>query len=227
MPSRSRCSRSDTDRTARFRRSVASAMPERPPRSRARRIVLLVLATIVTGWLASAMLVLWFATEDRAAPADAIVVLGAAQYRGRPSPVLRRRLDHAIALYQRGIAPRLVLTGGIAEGDTASEAAVSRTYAMRRGVPDSAILLENAGRTTHQSIRAVASLLDARELTSAVVVSDGFHLFRAWTSARHHGLSVRTSPARAGEGVRAQLVRQPTYFLAETVKAPLALVVEW
>lgn len=202
-------------------------MLARPPRSRARRILLTLVGLAVTGWLLSAALVLWFASRDRAAAADAIVVLGAAHYRGRPSPVLRARLDHAIGLYARGIAPRLVLTGGIAEGDTASEAAVSRTYAMRQGVPDTAILLENDGRTTHQSLRAVARLLAARELDRAVVVSDGFHLFRAWTSARHHGLVVLTSPARPGDGVLSQLVRQPTYFLSETVKAPLALFVEW
>lgn len=202
-------------------------MLARPPRSRARRIVLVTLAVAVTAWLVSATLVLWFAARDRAAPADAIVVLGAAQYSGRPSPVLRTRLDHAVGLYARGIARRLVLTGGIAEGDTASEAAVSRTYVMRRGVPDTAILLENDGRTTHQSLRAVALLLRSRELDRVVVVSDGFHLFRAWMSARRHGLTVLTSPARPGESVFGQLVRQPMYFLAETVKAPLALLLEW
>ena len=116
---------------------------------------------------------------------------------------------------------------GVAEGDKVSEAAVSRTYAMRKGVPDTAILLENDGRTTHQSLRAVAQLLAARDLDRAVVVSDGLHLFRAWTSARHHGLVVLTSPSRPGEGALPQLVRQPTYFLLETVKAPMALFVEW
>jgi uncharacterized SAM-binding protein YcdF (DUF218 family) len=202
-------------------------MLARPPRSRVRRIVVITLAVTATAWFVSASLVLWFASSERAAPADAIIVLGAAQYRGRPSPVLKTRLDHAVGLYARGIAPRLVLTGGIAEGDTASEAAVSRTYVMRQGVPDTAILLENDGRTTHQSMRAVAMLLRSREMDRAVVVSDGFHLFRAWTSARHHGLSVLTSPARPGEGAFGQLMRQPMYFLAETVKAPLALVLEW
>lgn len=198
-----------------------------PPRSRVRRVILVSLAVLAVCWMASAGLVLWFASRDRAVPTDAIVVLGAAQYRGRPSPVLRARLDHAVGLFARGIAPRLVLTGGIAEGDTASEAAVSRTYVMRQGVPDSAILLENEGRTTHQSMRAVALLLHSREMDRAVVVSDGFHLFRAWTSARHHGLSVLTSPARPAEGALSQLRRQPGYFLAETVKAPLALLMEW
>ncbi len=198
-----------------------------PSRSRARRLVLVTLAALAVCWMVSAGTVLWFASRDRARPTDAIVVLGAAQYRGRPSPVLRARLDHAVGLFARGIAPRLVLTGGIAEGDTASEAAVSRTYVMRQGVPDSAILLENEGRTTHQSMRAVALLLHSREMDRAVVVSDGLHLFRAWTSARHHGLSVLTSPARPAEGALSQLRRQPGYFLAETVKAPLALLMEW
>lgn len=202
-------------------------MPVRPPRSPVRRIVLLLLGLAAAGWLTSAALVLWFASRDRAAVSDAIVVLGAAQYRGRPSPVLRARLDHAVGLYARGLAPRLVLTGGIAEGDTASEAAVSRAYVMQQGVPDSAILLENEGRTTHQSLRAVAQLLSARGMAEVVVVSDGFHLFRAWTSARHHGLTVRTSPARPGERVLGRLVRQPGYFLSESVKAPLALFLEW
>ncbi len=202
-------------------------MLARPPRSRTRRIVVVTLLVAGGAWLVSASLVLWFASRDRAARADAIIVLGAAQYRGRPSPVLRARLDHAVGLFARGIAPRMVLTGGIAEGDTASEAAVSRTYVMRQGVPDSAILLENEGRTTHQSMRAVATLLRSREMDRAVVVSDGFHLFRVWTSARHHGLSVLTSPARPGDGVFGQLTRQPMYFLAESVKAPLALVMEW
>ncbi len=199
-----------------------------PPRPRSRRRLVLALAGAVAAlWLASAWTVLWFASHDRAAPADAIVVLGAAHYRGRPSPVLRARLDHAVGLYTRGLAPRLVLTGGIAEGDTASEAAVSRTYVMRQGVPDTAILLENDGRTTHQSMRAVAAMLAARELPRAIVVSDGLHLFRAWTSARHHGLHVRTSPARPDEPAFRQALRQPGYFLSETLKAPLALLMEW
>ena len=197
------------------------------PWSPRRRIVVALLGTLVALWIGSAGSVFWLASHDRAERSDAIVVLGAAQYRGRPSPVLRARLDHAVGLFAQGFAPRMVLTGGIAEGDTASEAAVSRTYVMRQGVPDSAILLENEGRTTHQSMRAVALLLHSREMDRAVVVSDGFHLFRAWTSARHHGLSVRTSPARPAEGVLSQLRRQPGYFLAETVKAPLALLMEW
>lgn len=177
-------------------------------------------------WAGSAVNVFWLASHDRAATADAIVVLGAAQYRGRPSPVLRARLDHAVGLYAQGLAPRLVLTGGMAEGDTASEAAVSRAYVLRAGVPDTALLLENEGRTTSQSLRAVAQLLEVRGLERVILVSDPFHLFRASVVARREGLEVRTSPTRTDDAW-SRLVRQPGYFLAETVKAPAALVMAW
>src|SRR5215213_5755184 len=117
-----------------------------------RAVVLLLFAA----WAFSAVEVLLWSTRDDARPASAIVVLGAAQYVGRPSPVLRARLDHGIALYKRGLAPRLVLTGGSGPGDTTSEAAVSRRYAMKQGVPDSAILLETEGHTSSESLRAAA-----------------------------------------------------------------------
>ncbi len=199
-----------------------------PVRSRRlpRRVLTIVLLAGAVGWLASAAAVLWFASRDRARPTQAIIVMGAAQYQGRPSPVLRTRLDHAVGLYAQGIAPRLVLTGGIAEGDTESEASVSRAYVLRAGVPDTSLLLENDGRTTSQSVRAVAQLLRARGLDSVVVVSDPFHVFRVSVLARRHGLAVRTSPTRT-DGVWRRVMRQPTYFLGETVKAPLALVLEW
>ncbi len=196
------------------------------PWSPRRRIVVALLGTLVALWIGSAGSVFWLASHDRAERSDAIVVLGAAQYRGRPSPVLRARLDHAVGLFAQGFAPRMVLTGGIAEGDTASEAAVSRTYVMRAGVPDSAILLENEGRTTQQSLQAVARLLDARGMQRVILVSDPFHLFRASVVARRNGLVVRTSPTRA-DGIWFRLARQPGYFLAESVKAPAALVLEW
>jgi uncharacterized SAM-binding protein YcdF (DUF218 family) len=201
-------------------------MEPRRPWSLRRRVVLGALAALALGWSVSAVQVWRAATTDHAARADAIVVLGAAQYRGRPSPVLRARLDHAIGLYASGIAPRVVLTGGIAEGDTASEAAVSRAYVLQAGVPDSAILTENEGRTTNQSLERVARLMRARRLTSVVLVSDPFHLARAGRLARRHELEVLTSPTRTDDPW-GRLARQPGYFLAESVKAPLALIVQW
>ncbi|MCE9602166.1 MAG: YdcF family protein [Gemmatimonadetes bacterium] len=197
-----------------------------PGWSRRRRVVVALLGVAGALWLGSAASVFWLASHDRAAAADAIVVLGAAQYRGKPSPVLRARLDHAVALFAQGFAPRVVLTGGIAEGDTESEASVARTYVLRAGVPDSAILLENDGRTTQQSLQAVAQLLEARGLSRVILVSDPFHLFRASVVARRNGLTVRTSPTRADDAW-GRLVRQPGYFLAESLKAPAALVFEW
>lgn len=176
--------------------------------------------------MVSAVLVLRAASHDSARSAQAIVVLGAAQYRGRPSPVLRARLDHAVGLFARGVAPMVVVTGGIAEGDTASEAAVSRVYALAAGVPDSAILLENEGRTTGQSLKRVARLLKARRIDTVVVVSDPFHVLRAELVAEREGLTAYSSPTRT-TGVWRRLVNQPTYFLGETLKAPLALFIDW
>lgn len=191
-----------------------------------RRIAVFVLAGLGLGWFVSAISVLRAASRDAARSAQAIVVLGAAQYRGRPSPVLRARLDHAVGLYARGLAPRLVVTGGIAEGDTASEAAVSRVYAMAAGVPDSAILLENEGRTTGQSLARAARLLRARRLDTVIVVSDPFHVLRAARVAERVGLTAYSSPTNTS-GVWRRILNQPGYFLGETVKAPLALFLDW
>lgn len=191
-----------------------------------RRVAFAVIVAAVALWALSAVTVLRAASHDEAQRAQAIVVLGAAQYRGRPSPVLRARLDHAVALYHQGIAPRVVLTGGVAEGDTASEAAVSRLYALRAGVPDSAILLENEGRTTGQSLTRVARLLRARRLDTVVVVSDPFHVLRAERVAARAGLTTFASPTQTTD-VWGRIARQPAYFLGETVKAPLALFLDW
>lgn len=201
-------------------------MPAPVRRRRRLPFLLALLAGVGVAWAISAFAVLWFATRDHPVRSDAIVVLGAAHYQGRPSPVLRARLDHAVRLYARGLAPRLVLTGGIAEGDTASEAAVSRTYVMRAGVPDSAILLENEGRTTSQSLQAVGRMLKARRLTTVVVVSDPFHMLRVRILAGRQGLEVTTSPTTT-RGILGRLARQPEYFLGETVKAPLAALLDW
>jgi uncharacterized SAM-binding protein YcdF (DUF218 family) len=196
------------------------------PWSLRRRVVVALIALLAVCWGVSAAFVLWAANRDDAQPAQAIVVLGAAQYRGRPSPVLRARLDHAVALFNQGLAPRLVVTGGMAEGDTASEAAVSRIYMLRAGVPDSAILLENEGRTTGQSLERVARLLHARRMDTIVVVSDPFHVLRASLVATRAGLVAYRSPTRTDDVWR-RLVRQPSYFFGETVKAPLARILDW
>src|SRR6187551_482160 len=109
------------------------------------RLALAGLGLLLVGWVASLGAVLAWERHDQSRPSSAIVVLGAAQYVGRPSPVLRARLDHAIELWRRGLAPRIIFTGGFGEHDTTSEAAVAERYAIDHGVPARAILIENRG----------------------------------------------------------------------------------
>ena len=111
---------------------------------------------MVGAWLVSLVGVVFWERRDTARPASAIVVLGAAQYVGRPSPVLRARIDHAIDLWRRGLAPRIIFTGGFGDRDTTSEAAVGQRYAIEHGVPPRDILIENSGRSTAESLQQVA-----------------------------------------------------------------------
>lgn len=134
--------------------------------------------------------------RDERPPADAIVVMGAAQYDGRPSPVFRARLDHAIDLFREGVAPRLIVTGGKREGDRTTEAASARIYAVQHDVPDEAILSEDQSRTTLQSIRRVAELMRDEGLASAIFVSDPSHMLRVLRMASDEGIAAYGSPTR-------------------------------
>jgi len=134
--------------------------------------------------------------RDEQRPADAIVVMGAAQYDGRPSPLFAARLDHAIELYRAGIAPHLIVTGGKAEGDRTTEAASAREYAIRHDVPADAILAEDQSRTTLQSIRAVKRVMDDADLKTAVFVSDPSHMLRVLRMAGDVGIGAYGSPTR-------------------------------
>ncbi|MFL5755254.1 MAG: YdcF family protein [Chloroflexota bacterium] len=125
---------------------------------------------------------------------DAIVVLGAAQYDGRPSPLFRARLDHALHLYKSGVADRLVVTGGKAAGDWTTEAAVAREYALAHRVPAKAILDEDAGRNTLESLQSVATLLRHNGLGTALFVSDRTHMLRVLRIARDLGIEAYGSP---------------------------------
>jgi uncharacterized SAM-binding protein YcdF (DUF218 family) len=191
----------------------------------ARRILTIVLVTIVALWVVSAAAVLVWSSRDEARPAQAIVVLGAAQYAGRPSPVLRARLDHALALWGRHLSSLLILTGGTGSGDTTSEAAVGRTYARKHGVPDSAIVEENEGRTTSESMRAVAGILEARGLQSALLVSDPFHMLRLRILARRFGFTPYTSPTRTSP-ISPNREERWKYIFSESIKAPMAFFFE-
>lgn len=132
--------------------------------------------------------------RDERRPAAAIVVMGAAQYDGRPSRVFAARLDHAVALYQAGVAPWLVVTGGRADGDRTTEAASARAYVIAHGVPEDAILMEDGSRSTLESIRAVGALMLANDLGSAVFVSDRPHMLRVLRMAADVGIEAWGSP---------------------------------
>ena len=143
------------------------------------------------------------ARTDQTRPVDAIVVLGTAQFNGRPGPVLRARLDRALAVYEAGYAPVVVVTGGKRQGDAFTEAEASRDYLIERGVPPAAILMENEGRDSWQSMRAVARIAADRDLARVLLVSDGFHLFRLKKMAHDLGLTAyataaEDSPIRSG-----------------------------
>ena len=189
------------------------------------RLIASVVLAVIVIWAASMGAVIFFSGIDQARPAESIVVLGAAQYAGRPSPVLKARLDHGIDLWNRGMGKLLVLTGGRGHGDTTSEAEVGRTYARRRGVPDTAILLENEGRTSRESMLGVAELLQKRGIKTAILVSDPFHMLRLSIIGRRFGLTPYTSPTRTSP-ISPNREKRWRYMLGESVKAPLAFLFE-
>jgi uncharacterized SAM-binding protein YcdF (DUF218 family) len=156
---------------------------------------LLLLATFA--WCFLILSVFLFGRVDEARPVDAIVVLGAAQYDGRPSPVLRARLDHAIDLYRSGYSSRLIVTGGVGVGDTVSEAEVAMRYAARQGVDPESILLERGGLSSEESMAAVAELMKGHDLRSALLVSDPFHMLRLRLLALRFGVRAHSSPTRS------------------------------
>ena len=189
---------------------------------RTKRTLTWLLMAPLTGWLLTlAAIVLW-AERSATSSADVIVVLGAAQYDGRPSPVLRARLDHAVELYKQGMAPRLLLTGGRREGDAVSEAVAGQRYSVRQGVPPNAIMLESVSRTTLASIQGAARLLRSDSNTRAtrvLLVSDPFHMLRLSVLARLYGLDPSSSPTRTSP-ISASRSVALEYVLRESVALP-------
>lgn len=131
---------------------------------------------------------------DEAQRADVIVVLGAAEYRGSPSPVLEARLNHALSLYKQGYAPRILTTGGSGGDPVFTEGEVGRAYLTKRGVPSEAILVELEGESTAHSLAAAAEIMHRMNLHSCIVVSDGYHIFRVKRMLQFRGLQVYGSP---------------------------------
>ena len=161
-----------------------------------RAAVLLALAALCAGFLWCRWVygqIVAYSTLDQAAPADAIVVFGAAEYDGKPSPVLRARLNHALTLYRKGIAPLVITLGGDG-GDQYSEGGVGEDYLRGEGVPEDDIIAETDSRNTEESASRVAVIARANGLRRLVIVSDGTHLFRIHALCAAEGLDVRTSP---------------------------------
>jgi uncharacterized SAM-binding protein YcdF (DUF218 family) len=177
-------------------------------------LVFYVAVTFTQVWLAS--------RRDGAHEAQAIVVFGAAQYNGRPSEVLKARLDHAVDLYQHHVAPYIVVTGGRQPGDNFTEATASADYLHTQGVPDNNILREVSGRSSWQSLASTAAFLKARHIKDVVLVSDPFHSLRIGGMAAELGLDASTSPTRTSpiKGVDAA-----EYMGRETVAVAVGRVV--
>jgi len=135
----------------------------------------------------------WYAGQDQAAPADAIGVLSAAEYDGKPSPVYRARLDHALVLYRRGIAPLIITLGGPG-GDQYNEGSVGADYLISKGVPEQDIIAETESSNTEESARRMAVLARVNGLHRLVIVSDATHMFRIHAICAAEGLDVLTSP---------------------------------
>jgi uncharacterized SAM-binding protein YcdF (DUF218 family) len=157
--------------------------------------------------------------DERGHVVDAIVVLGAAHYDGRPSPVFRARLDHAVELYLNGTAPILVVTGGRAPGDRIAEAEVAHRYAVRSGVPETAILSEQEGHDTLSSLRNAAALMRRNGIERALFVSDRTHMLRVLRIASDLGITAygsptRTSPVDRDDRARAEAVMRELAALA-------------
>jgi len=181
-------------------------------------LVLFVTGVVYTVALAA---VLVTSQQDQRRPVDAIVVLGAAQYNGRPSPVLRARLDHAVTLYREGYAPLVVVTGGIGRGDTTSEAIVGQRYLVARELPEEDIVVQAVGRSTRTSMTAVGEWLRRRNLRRVLLVSDPFHMFRLRLEARRIDLEAYTSPTESSP-ISANPVLELRYLFAEGLKVPIA-----
>lgn len=193
---------------------------ERAPFRRVLGWILLFAASVYTVAL---VMVLIVSQQDQRRPVDAIVVLGAAQYNGRPSPVLRARLNHALSLYREGHAPRIIVTGGMGRGDTTSEATVSRRFLVTHGVPSEVVIVRPQGRSTQASMTAVGEWLEEQGLHRVLLVSDPFHMFRLRMEARRTNVEAYTSPTEDSP-ISDNPVLELRYLFAEGFKIPVAWV---
>jgi uncharacterized SAM-binding protein YcdF (DUF218 family) len=186
------------------------------------RIALALVAVVVVYVGVTFAQVWWAARHDQARRAQAIVVFGTAQYNGRPSPVLAARLDHAVDLYRRQLAPVIVVTGGNQPGDKFTEAGASAEYLLQRGVPDEDVLREVSGTTSWQSLAAAASFLGDRDIKDVLLVSDPFHSYRIRAMASELGLDGYSSPTRTSP---IHGITEAKYMARETVAVAVGRII--
>jgi uncharacterized SAM-binding protein YcdF (DUF218 family) len=159
-----------------------------------RRTVWVVLAVIAGYFLVTCLEIVWQSRRDEAQPADVIVVFGAAEYSGHPSPVFRARLDHAVTLYSRGLAPYLIITGGAGGDPQFSEGGVGRDYLATRGISERQLIAETQGDNTAESAERVAVIMRTNNMRTCIAVSDPYHLYRIKKLMQGQGITTYTSP---------------------------------
>jgi uncharacterized SAM-binding protein YcdF (DUF218 family) len=170
------------------------AAKQRPRRHWVLRLVALAAVAFVAWFGAVCVQIVRQASQQETHPADAIVVFGAAEYAGRPSPVYRARLDHAFSLFLRGVAPVVVTTGGAGDDPSFSEGGVGHDYLMKRGIPDANLIAETQGSDTAQSAERVGVILRTNHMHSCTAVSDEYHVFRIQKLLEHEGIRVYVAP---------------------------------
>jgi uncharacterized SAM-binding protein YcdF (DUF218 family) len=173
---------------------TASASDRRPSRHWLRRWLLLALLVLAAVLINISSGIVRESKKHDLHPAEAIVVFGAAQYDGRPSPVFRARLDHGFDLFKQGLAPVVITTGGFAADPRFSEGGVGHDYLMHRGIPETSVIAETQGSDTSQSAQRVAVIMRANHLHTCIAVSDAFHVFRIRKLLEHEGMQVETAP---------------------------------
>lgn len=177
--------------------------------------VVLILAIALAGWLTALGASIWsFGNEDHAKPSDCAIVLGAAVNGDQPSPVFEERIKHAVALYRAGTVSKIIFTGGVGKGASHAESTVGADYAIREGVPASAVLTETNSRTTRENLIEAKDLMSVASLRTAILVSDPLHLKRSALMARHLGILAVTSPTSTS---RYRSLKSRLGFLAREV----------
>jgi uncharacterized SAM-binding protein YcdF (DUF218 family) len=199
-----------------FRNALAVLTLRRNPK---RWILIVIAASLIIYISVNYYRIARQSTLDETRRADVIVVFGAAEYAGKPSPVFRARLDHGLTLYKQGIAPFIITTGGNGDDPTFSEGGVGREYLISVGVPESKIIAETQGQDTNESAQRVAAITKANKMSTCVVVSDGYHIYRIKRMLADQGVTAYGSPRPGTKNLAAR--QRVTLFLREVLSLTL------